>query len=188
MDIFIIEISNAEKVKTETLKKYQKKEISNEEKWKSIFVKMNKWLVTKGMWKDYKMFRKVAVEGIYPMHPLSTFMLTNLSDYLQKQKYYDAQTKQVDTTFFCKNFGGDWDESGLDDISVLGTIIPLDQTQIIELEDPFIVCQKILRQCGIKEGTPFDFKRVLLNYYYYSQLDKRKILEALKSSQTEWER
>ena len=111
-----------------------------------------------------------------------------LSDYLQKQKYYDAQTKQVDTTFFCKNFGGEWDESGLDDISVLGTIIPLDQTQIIELEDPFIVCQKILRQCGIKEGTPFDFKRVLLNYYYYSQLDKRKILEALKSSQTEWER
>lgn len=58
---------------------------SNEEKWKSIFVKMNKWLVTKGMWKDYKMFRKVAVEGIYPMHPLSTFMLTNLSDYLQNR-------------------------------------------------------------------------------------------------------
>ena len=34
MDIFIIEISNAEKVKTETLKKYQKKDISDEEKWK----------------------------------------------------------------------------------------------------------------------------------------------------------
>lgn len=60
-------------------------QVCNEEKWKSIFSKMNKWLITKGMWKDYKMFRKVAVEGIYPMHPLSTFMLTNLSDYLQNR-------------------------------------------------------------------------------------------------------
>ena len=34
MDIFIIEISNVEKVKTETLKQYQKKDISDEMKWK----------------------------------------------------------------------------------------------------------------------------------------------------------
>lgn len=34
MDIFIIETSNSEKVKFETLKQYQKKEISNEEKLK----------------------------------------------------------------------------------------------------------------------------------------------------------
>ena len=33
MDIYIIEISKAEKVKKETLKSYQKKEISNEKKW-----------------------------------------------------------------------------------------------------------------------------------------------------------
>ena len=53
--------------------------------WKSDFDKMNKWLITKGMWKDYKLFRKVVIEGIYPMHPLSTFMLTQLSDYLQNR-------------------------------------------------------------------------------------------------------
>lgn len=34
MEIFIIEISNAEKVKEETLKQFQKKEISDEAKWK----------------------------------------------------------------------------------------------------------------------------------------------------------
>jgi len=34
MEIFIIEISNAEKVKEETLKQFQKKEISDETKWK----------------------------------------------------------------------------------------------------------------------------------------------------------
>ena len=32
MDIFIIEISNAEKVKSETLKQFQKKDISDEKK------------------------------------------------------------------------------------------------------------------------------------------------------------
>jgi hypothetical protein len=57
----------------------------NEETWKRYFDNINKWLITKGMWKDYKLFRKVVVEGIYPMHPLATFMLTQLSDYLQNR-------------------------------------------------------------------------------------------------------
>lgn len=34
MDIYIIETSNVEKVKLETLKQFQKKEINDEEKWK----------------------------------------------------------------------------------------------------------------------------------------------------------
>ena len=58
---------------------------ANEETWKKYFEQLNKWLLTKGMWKDYKLFRKVVVEGIYPMHPLATFMLTQLSDYLQNR-------------------------------------------------------------------------------------------------------
>lgn len=35
MEIFIIEISNAEKVKEETLRQFQKKNISDEDKWKT---------------------------------------------------------------------------------------------------------------------------------------------------------
>ena len=58
---------------------------NEEDEWKHIFTLLNKWVVTKGIWKDYKLFRKVAVEGIYPMHPIATFMLTNLSDYLQNR-------------------------------------------------------------------------------------------------------
>ncbi len=67
---------------TEIVVKWQN---SKEDEWKKLFQKLNKWLVTKGMWKEYKLFRKVAVEGIYPLHPISTFMLTNLSDYLQNR-------------------------------------------------------------------------------------------------------
>lgn len=57
----------------------------NEQKWTDLFNNMNRWLNTKGMWKDYALFRKVVVEGIFPLHPISTFMLTQLSDYLQNR-------------------------------------------------------------------------------------------------------
>lgn len=61
---------------------WQKK---NEDKWEFVFNNMNRWLVTKGMWRNYDLFREVIVEGIYPIHPIATFMLTNLSDYLQNR-------------------------------------------------------------------------------------------------------
>lgn len=56
-----------------------------EGQWESVFKQINRWLMAKGIWKNYKLFRKVVVEGIYPMHPLSTYMLTQLSDYLQNR-------------------------------------------------------------------------------------------------------
>lgn len=56
-----------------------------EEQWKSIFAKLNQWVQTKGIWCSYEKFRKVIVEGVYPMHPVSIFMLTQLSDYLQNR-------------------------------------------------------------------------------------------------------
>lgn len=58
---------------------------ASEARWEDIFQKLNQWLVTKSIWKDYSLFRKIVVEGIYPLHPLSTFMLTQLSDYLQNR-------------------------------------------------------------------------------------------------------
>ena len=67
------------------LSKIQVWQNEKEEKWKEIFSKINRWLMVKGIWKNYKLFRKVVVEGIYPMHPLSTYMLTQLSDYLQNR-------------------------------------------------------------------------------------------------------
>ena len=57
----------------------------NEENWKIIYDNLNRWTHTSGIWADYKKFRKVIVEGIYPMHPFSVFMLTQLSDYLQNR-------------------------------------------------------------------------------------------------------
>lgn len=60
-------------------------QVGKENEWKYIFESINKWVQTSGIWADYSKFRKVIVEGIYPMHPLSVFMLTQLSDYLQNR-------------------------------------------------------------------------------------------------------
>lgn len=58
---------------------------SKENEWKEAFNDINRWLITVGLWKSYAQFRKVIVEGIYPLHPISTYMLTHLSDYLQNR-------------------------------------------------------------------------------------------------------
>lgn len=58
---------------------------SETKRWQAANTNMNRWLPTKGIWKEYRTFRDVIVEGIYPLHPLSTYILTQLSDYLQKR-------------------------------------------------------------------------------------------------------
>lgn len=58
---------------------------ARESYWNNIFDDLNTWKTLSGVWAEYSLFRKVIVEGIYPMHPISTFMLTQLSDYLQNR-------------------------------------------------------------------------------------------------------
>ena len=67
---------------TEKIVKWQ---TTNEALWGDIFTKLNQWTQTAGIWADYKKYRNVIVEGVYPMHPVSVFMLTQLSDYLQNR-------------------------------------------------------------------------------------------------------
>lgn len=56
-----------------------------EEEWQNVFEQINQWTQTTGIWADYEQFRKVIVEGIFPLHPISVLMLTQLSDYLQNR-------------------------------------------------------------------------------------------------------
>jgi hypothetical protein len=64
------------------IKSWQKR---NKDTWIDIYSKIDKWLPLKGLWKDKGLFDRVIVEGIYPLHPISTYMLTGLSGYLQNR-------------------------------------------------------------------------------------------------------
>lgn len=81
--VFANLISRKDKGTFETI--IQKWQSDHEEQWKDIFSKLNKWIQAPGIWADYSKFRKVIVEGTYPIHPISVFMLTKLSDYLQNR-------------------------------------------------------------------------------------------------------
>ena len=63
--------------------------------WEEIYTNINQWTQASGIWADYNKFRKVIVEGIYPMHPVSVFMLTQLSDYLQNRSSMNLISQHI---------------------------------------------------------------------------------------------
>ena len=68
---------------------------SQEKTWRDIFDKVNRWSNATGIWADYDKYRKVVVEGIYPMHPISVYMLTQLSDYLQNRSSLNLVNRYI---------------------------------------------------------------------------------------------
>lgn len=39
----------------------------------------------RGVWQDFEMFRRIVVEGAYPLHPLTVWLLSNLGEWLQQR-------------------------------------------------------------------------------------------------------
>ncbi|MBZ9634606.1 hypothetical protein [Clostridium sp. FP1] len=57
-------------------------------KYDVLFNNLIKWTENnkrKGLWSDKDKFKKVIVEGIYPFHPLTTYLLTALSGWYQQR-------------------------------------------------------------------------------------------------------
>lgn len=60
----------------------------NSAEWEKFHKKITKWIPDTGnssVWSDYAHFRKVVLEGIYPLHPLTSWILSNLSSWLQQR-------------------------------------------------------------------------------------------------------
>lgn len=56
--------------------------------WEAFHKKFKKWLPESGgssVWNNYGHFKKVILEGIYPLHPLTSWILSNLSSWLQQR-------------------------------------------------------------------------------------------------------
>lgn len=68
---------------------------NKEPEWKSLFKKIGNWTTASGIWNDYTRYRKVVVEGIYPMHPVSVLMLTQLSGYLQNRSSMNLISRSI---------------------------------------------------------------------------------------------
>jgi ribosomal protein L14E/L6E/L27E len=96
----LIERTNSDAFKELIESKLNKDDEIN--KWKMFHNKLMSWLPSaqdSSVWKDFNHFRKVILEGIYPLHPLTTWMLSNLSSWLQQRSSLTFLEKQIE------NFG-----------------------------------------------------------------------------------
>ena len=67
----------------------------HEEDWKVLYENLRRWTSLSGVWNTYESFRKLIVEGIYPLHPVSSLLLTQLSDYLQNRSSITLLSQQI---------------------------------------------------------------------------------------------
>lgn len=59
-----------------------------EEKQKKVFDGLNRWIDNvgnRGIWKNYSKYKEIIVEGIYPLDPVATWLITDLSDWYQQR-------------------------------------------------------------------------------------------------------
>ena len=62
---------------------------------KSLFTNLQKWLPLQGIWNTWQDYRRVIIEEIYPLHPISTYLLCNLTDWLQSRSSLTLLSEKV---------------------------------------------------------------------------------------------
>lgn len=87
----LIHRKNAEEFNKIVVRKLEKEEAVDD-----VYRAMNRWIDTQGIWSNKDKFTKVIVEGIYPLHPLATYLLTGLSNYLQNRSSLTMLHEQIE--------------------------------------------------------------------------------------------
>jgi len=73
------------------------------------------------VWGDFNHFKKVVLEGIYPLHPLTSWMLSHLSSWLQQRSSLTFLERQIDL-------------EGEKEINEFGDLVIVPATRIIRTE------------------------------------------------------
>jgi hypothetical protein len=91
----LIERKDTKKFKSLIADKFEKQ---NEE-WKEFHQDFSSWqpqAITSNVWGAFNHFKKVILEGIFPFHPLTTWMLSNLSSWLQQRSSLTFLESQIE--------------------------------------------------------------------------------------------
>ncbi|RSD28590.1 hypothetical protein [Mesobacillus subterraneus] len=70
----------------------------NDNEWKQFHKKLMRWAPeadNSSVWSNYEHFKKVILEGIYPLHPLTSWILSNLSSWLQQRSALTFLERQI---------------------------------------------------------------------------------------------
>lgn len=68
---------------------------ASETQHKSLFNNLQKWLPLHGIWNQWPDYKRVILEEIYPLHPISTYLLCNLTDWLQSRSSLTLLSEKV---------------------------------------------------------------------------------------------
>lgn len=68
---------------------------ASSEKWRSLHSNIQKWLPLHGIWNNASDFQRIIVQEIYPLHPLSTYLLCSLTDWLQSRSSLTLLSEKV---------------------------------------------------------------------------------------------
>jgi len=69
--------------------------------WQQFHRNLLSWVpgaVTRAVWREWSRFSKVVLEGTYPLHPLTTWILANLSSWLQQRSalsFVNSELKEL---------------------------------------------------------------------------------------------
>ncbi|WP_341357476.1 hypothetical protein [Rossellomorea sp. y25] len=91
----LIERIEPDKFKNLVVDKYDKQV----EEWKEFHQNFIKWqpqALTSSVWGSFNHFKKVILEGTFPLHPLTSWMLSNLSSWLQQRSSLTFLERQID--------------------------------------------------------------------------------------------
>lgn len=91
----LIERKDTSKFKSLIAEKFEKQ---NKE-WKDFHQNFINWqpqAIASSVWGSYSHFKKVVLEGIFPLHPLTSWMLSSLSSWLQQRSSLTFLERQID--------------------------------------------------------------------------------------------
>jgi len=92
--------------------------------WKLFHEQLLSWTPqakSSSVWGDFNHFKKVVLEGIYPLHPLTSWMLSNLSSWLQQRSSLTFLEDQINL-------------EGEKEINEFGDLVIVPATRIVRTE------------------------------------------------------
>lgn len=79
----------------ELVKERFKKNTYEWKEYHQFFINWAPSLAGSSVWSDYNRFQQVVLEGIFPFHPLTSFMMSNLSSWLQQRSALTFLESQI---------------------------------------------------------------------------------------------
>ncbi len=73
----------------------EKKLRDDNTKWNTLHSNIQKWLPLHGIWTKWEDFQKIILQAIYPLHPISTYLLCSLTDWLQSRSSLTLLNEKV---------------------------------------------------------------------------------------------